>query len=148
MAEGELTRQVINNQENLLNILRKFYVCREPKPNKAKLWISKENNLFVKADIRLVRKIKYQQAKKLQIGEKKEAQAKYIETNRNFMFTKESDSLDRIRLEIEGQKADCFFNSHHRRKYVEKLSNLVKGEEVNLVLRGGRSLVFVDRIMC
>jgi hypothetical protein len=37
ITEGKLSRQLITNQENLLNILRKFYVCREPKPNKAKL---------------------------------------------------------------------------------------------------------------
>ena len=99
-------------------------------------------------DSRLVRKIRQKQAKKLKAGERKEVQARYIETNHNFTRTKENDSLERIRLEIEGEGGDYFFNSHHRRKYTEKLMSLRKGEEVNLVLLGGDSLVFVDRFFC
>src|SRR6266480_1898861 len=175
MAESKLSQQVITSQENLLTILRKFYVCWEPKPNKAKLWIgneakrnqrSKENNLFVEkslfpevpwgfnklyVDSRLIRKIRSKRKSEerlLPAGERKRVRANYIETNHDFIRTKENDSLDKIRLEVEGQKRDYFINSHHRRKYSEKLTGLRKGEELSLVLLGGNSLTFVDRIIC
>ena len=179
MDEKKLSRKVITGQEGLLSALHKFYVCREPKPNKAKLWIgneakrnqrtksaiaSKENNLFVEkslfpevpwsfnklyVDSRLVRKIRSKQKERLlPAGERKRVRAKYIKTNQDFIRTKENDSLDKIRLEVEGQKRDYFFNSHHRRKYSEKLTGLRKGEELSLVLLGGNSLTFVDRVIC
>jgi hypothetical protein len=181
MDEKKLSRKVITSQEGLLSVLHKFYVCREPKPNKVKLWIgneakrnqrtksviaSKENNLFVEkslfpefpwsfdklyADSRLVRKIRSKQKQEgrlLPAGERKRVRAKYIKTNQDFIRTKENDSLDKIRLEVEGQKRDYFFNSHHRRKYSEKLTGLRKGEELSLVLLGGNSLTFVDRVIC
>ncbi|MCE8163688.1 MAG: hypothetical protein I3273_06870, partial [Candidatus Moeniiplasma glomeromycotorum] len=78
---------------------------------------------------------------------RKEVWARHIETNLDFIRTKENDSLERIRLEVEGEIGDYFFNSHHRQKYGEKLINLRKGEEVNLVLLGGNRLVFVDRVI-
>lgn len=37
VVESNLSRQTITSQEDLLNVLRKFYLCWEPKPNKAKL---------------------------------------------------------------------------------------------------------------
>ena len=155
---------MITNQESLLNILREFYLCWEPKPNKAKLWVGKKTNLFVEknlfpevpwsfdklyVDSRLVRKIRDGQNKvrKLQAGERKQVWAKHIETNLNFTRTKENDGLDRIKLKVEGEAGDYFFNSHHRRKYAERLASLGKGEEVNLVLLGGKNLVFVDRVV-
>jgi hypothetical protein len=71
----------------------------------------------------------------------------YIKTNQDFTRTKENDGLDRIRLEVEGKKGDYFFNSHHRRKYREKLVGLKEGEGVNLVLLGGSNLTFVDGVV-
>lgn len=100
-------------------------------------------------DSRLVRKIRTKQRREeklLQKGERKAIQAKYLETSLDFTRTRENDSLDRIRLEVEGEAGDYFFNSHHRRKYTEKLVGLKKGEEVNLVLLGGKSLEFIDRV--
>lgn len=137
---GEASRQVITNQENLLNILWKFYVCREQSFSKLK------RRVFQRVEVNLVEKTSQSQV--LPVGKRKKVRAKYVETDHNFAFTKENDGLDRIRLEVEGQKRDYFFNSHHRRKYVEKLSGLERGEEVSLVLLGGRSLVFVDRVIC
>lgn len=167
-----MSQRVITSQENLLTILRKFYVCQEPKPNKAKLWISKKSNFFVEiysaeqkklfpkvpwsfdklyADSRLVRKIRSRQKQRenfLLVGERKEVRVKYVEKKLDFVRTQENDGLDRIRLEVEGRARDCFFNSHHRQKYSEKLSSLRKGEELSLVLLGGKNLVFVDRVIC
>src|SRR5271170_6082798 len=112
MDEKKLSRKVITGQEGLLSVLHKFYVCREPKPNKAKLWISKETSLFVEKDLfpevpwsfdklyvdsRLVRKIRSKQKQEerlLPAGERKRVRAKYIKTNQNFIRTKENDSLD------------------------------------------------------
>jgi hypothetical protein len=95
-----------------------------------------------------MKKIRDSQDQALPAGERKTVQAKYLGSSHNFTYTKENDGLDRIRLEVEGQKGDYFFNSHHRRKYTEKLNSLEKEKEVSLVLLGGRSLVFVDRIIC
>lgn len=181
MDEKKISRKVITGQEGLLSVLHKFYVRREPKPNKAKLWIgneakrnqrtksaiaSKETNLLVEkslfpkvpwsfdklyVDSRLVRKIRFKQKQEgglLLAGERKRVRAKYIKTNQDFIRTRENDSLDKIRLEVEGQKRDCFFNSHHRRKYSEKLTGLRKGEEVSLILLGGNCLTFVDQVIC
>lgn len=148
VTEDKLFRRLITNQENLLNILRKFYVCREPKPNKARLWFDKKTNFFIETDFRLMRKIRDSQDQILLAGERKIVQAKYLGTNHNFTLTKEGDGLDRVRLEIKGQKRDCFFNSHHRQKFKEKLSGLERREGLNVVLLGGKSLVFVDRVIC
>lgn len=100
-------------------------------------------------DSRLVRKIRAGQNKirKLRVGERKEVQVEYMGTNLDFFRTKENDGLDRIKLKVEGEIGDYFFNSHHRRKYAEKLASLEKGEEANLVLLGGKNLVFVDRVV-
>jgi|ERR1044072_2217241 hypothetical protein len=100
-------------------------------------------------DSRLVRKIRTRQnqIKELEVGERKEVWVRYVEANFDFSRTQENDSLDRVRLEVEGKVGDYFFNSHHRKKYSEKLASLEKGEEVNLVLLGGKNLVFVDRVV-
>ena len=119
MDEKKLSQKAITGQGGLLSVLHKFYVCREPKPNKVKLWIGDEvkrnqrsNNLFVEkrlfpevpwsfdklyVDSRLVRKIRSKQKQEerlLPAGERKRVRAKYIKTNQDFIRTKENDSLN------------------------------------------------------
>ena len=76
--------------------------------------------------------------------------AKLIDIQEDYLCLKgnntKGDFAHKLRLEIEGVKADYFINSHHRDKVFERLKNISLGKEFQLTILKGKSLNWIDKI--